>query len=83
MRLLRQVLSLHEAAASSAFSSLRRYRNRAVREIVVLSDVRRTGVIILAIAVCSKRAALCIKRSGMIRLQPTCPVLARPARPLR
>jgi hypothetical protein len=34
----------------------RRHRNCAVREIVVLSYVRRTGVIILAIAVCSSGA---------------------------
>jgi hypothetical protein len=48
-------------------------------KIVVLSDVRRSGVIILASCGMHERAAHCIKRSGMIRLQPTCPALARPA----
>jgi hypothetical protein len=47
---------------------------------VVLSDVRRTGVIILAIAVCSSGRQHCIKRSGMIRLA-TSMSRARPSGP--
>jgi len=48
-------------------------------KIVVLSDVRRPGVIILALCGLLERAAHCIKRSGTIRLQPICPALTRPA----
>ncbi len=46
---------------------------------MVLSDVRRPGVIILALCGLLERAAHCIKRSATIRLQPTCPALTRPA----
>jgi hypothetical protein len=47
---------------------------------MVLSDVRRTGVIILAIAVCSSGRQHCIKRSGVIRLA-TSMSRARPSGP--
>ncbi len=65
MRPLRQVLCRLPAELSA--------------KIVVLSDVRRTGVIILALCGLLERAAHCIKRSGTIRLQPICPALTRPA----
>ena len=48
-------------------------------KIMVLSDVQQCRVIILASCGLHERAAHCIKRSGRIRLQPTCPALARPA----
>ena len=48
-------------------------------KIVVLSDVQRPGVIILALCGLLERAAHCIKRSGTIRLQSICPALTRPA----
>ena len=48
------------------------------QKIMVLSDVRRCGVIILASCRLHERAAHRIKRNGRIRLQPTCPALARP-----
>ena len=47
---------------------------------MVLSDVRRTGVIILAIAVCLSGRQHCIKRSGVIRLA-TSMSRARPSGP--
>lgn len=65
MRPLRQVLCRLPAELSA--------------KIVLLSDVRRPGVIILALCGLLERAAHCIKRGGTIRLQPICPALTRPA----